>query len=136
MAKKKLKETKEEAVFFVGMKDPMELRRSILESSKELLQYLQRTEKFKQVRKEKTAEIAKLKSIMKEINSLSRKLKQSLPKTGLRAAKPKLKVEASKPITEPEVQQELPVEPPKEMNELERLESELNEIEDRLGKLD
>ena len=47
------KEKEEDQVFFVGIKDPIEIRRSILESSKEMLQYLQRAERFKEVRKEK-----------------------------------------------------------------------------------
>ncbi len=131
------KEKEEGGVFFVGIKDPIEIRRSLLESSKEMLQYLQRAEKFKEVRKEKEHEIAKLKAIMKEIKAMARKVKASLPKTGLRAAakKPKPVKKAKKKTSKKKEQKEIVVEAPKEMNEIEKLESELGEIEGRLNKL-
>jgi hypothetical protein len=136
---------KEESVFYVGIKDPIEIRRSILESSKELLQYLQRAEKFKAVRKEKTHQLEKLREEMKEIQALAKKLKALLPKTGLRAkAKPKpaAKKEAPKAQVKQEpIKETIPsmpapkAEEPKEMSELEKLEAELGEIEGRLTKL-
>ena len=129
----------EEQVFYVGIKDPIEIRRSILESSKEMLQYLQRAERFKEVRKEKAEMTKELKENMKEIQKLVRKLKSSLPSTGLRAKAPKKtkpeKKEKVMPV-EKDIQKELePIEKPKEMNELEKLEAELGEIESRLTKL-
>ena len=137
------KEKEEGSVFFVGVRDPIEIRRSLLESSKEILQYMQRAEKFKEVRKEKAVQIAKLKDIMKQLNKLVKNLKAGLPKTGLRAKKPKVvaepkKKKASKKKAKKEVLTELPevkVEEPKEMSEIERLEAELGEIEGRLSKL-
>jgi DNA topoisomerase VI subunit B len=128
---------KEESMFYVGMKDPIEIRRSLLESSKELLQYLQRAERFKAVRKEKTVQIGELREMMKEIQALVRKLKSSLPKTGLRAvaAKPRPKKAAAKKETPKSKPTPVIVEKPREMTELERLEAELGEIEGRLGKL-
>ncbi|MBW2996513.1 hypothetical protein KY332_04405 [Candidatus Woesearchaeota archaeon] len=128
---------KEEQVFYVGIKDPLEIRRSMLESSKELLQYLQRFEKFKAVRKEKAEQTAKLKGVMKEITTLVKQLKSNLPKTGLRAAKHKEKPKPKK-VTVAAPKKEAPkveVEKPKEMTELEKLESELSEIEGRLTGL-
>ncbi len=134
------REKEEESVFYVGIKDPIELRRSILESSKEMLQYLQRAERFKDVRKEKTEKIAELRETMKEIKSLSKKLKVLLPKTGLRAKSPPKatpKKKGKKVKAKKAAPKEVPVEveKPKEMNELEKLESELGEIEGRLTKL-
>ena len=133
------KEKEEDSVFYVGIKDPIEIRRSILESSKEMLHYLQRAEKFKHVRKEKAVQIAKLKEDMKEITKLTRKLKSLLPKSGLRAAKPKPKPKPQKKAKKKaEAKKEAPpveVEKPKETSELEKLETELGEIEGRLTKL-
>ncbi|MEE9525277.1 MAG: hypothetical protein V3V78_01575 [Candidatus Woesearchaeota archaeon] len=130
---------KEESMFYVGMKDPIEIRRSLLESSKEALQYLQRFERFKEVRKEKEAEIIKLKEAMKDILALVRKLKTELPKSGLRAkphkAAPKPKKTAAKKEAPKEVAPPIEVEKPREMSELEKLEAELSEIEGRLTKL-
>ena len=131
------KEKEEGSVFYVGVKDPIEIRRSLLESSKEMLQYLQRAEKFKAVRKEKAEQIAKLREIMKEITGLVRKLKSQLPKTGLRTKAVK-KEKPKKAKKKEKVEKEAPppeVEKPAEMTELEKLESELGEIEGRLTKL-
>ena len=143
MAKKQ--EEKEE-VFYVGVKDPIEIRRSLLESSKEIVQYLQRAERFKATRTEKAEQIAKLKQTMREITSLTRKLKTALPKTQIRARLHKheeevLKeelieknIEAAK--EKDKVEEEEIKEKPAGMSELEKLETELGEIESRLTKMD
>lgn len=139
MAKRHKK--KEPEIFFVGVEDPIELRRSILESSKEIVQYLQRFERFKKVRSEKASEIVKLRIQTKEINKLVRQLKLLLPKTKLRRKVPKPeepKEIKRTPIMEEEIE---PVKIPipkieaKPMSDIEKLEAELSEIEDRLGKL-
>ena len=145
---------KNDGVFYVGVKDPIEIRRSILESSKEMLQYLQRAEKFKEVRKEKTEQIVKLKETMNDVHVLVRKLKAHLPKTGLRSKTPKEikfevhKIEAKEKAKEhKEEEKQKPKKhhhhkkkveaeaAPKEASELEKLEAELGEIENRLTKL-
>ncbi len=148
----KKKEKEEESVFYVGVRDPVEIRRSLLESSKEMIQYLQRAEKFKSVRKEKTKLISKLKEDTKEITKLIKKLKRDLPKTGLRAqmhkqeeakqvkkemAKTKELEEKAKKSEKKAPKKEKPKEEkaPKEMTELEKLEKELSTIESRLTKL-
>ncbi len=51
MAKKKEKEEKE--VFYVGVTDPAELRKDILESIKDIITVLKTYENFKSVREEK-----------------------------------------------------------------------------------
>lgn len=79
-----VKKESEEEVFYIGIKDPIGMRRAILESSKDIVQYLQRAERFKAVRAEKTEQILKLKGISKELQSLMRKLKIVFPKTKLR----------------------------------------------------
>lgn len=147
MAKKP--EEKEE-VFYVGVKDPIEIRRSILESSKEMVQYLQRAERFKKVRAEKSEQIAKLKETTHEITKLVRKLKAALPKTKLRARLHKHEEEIRKKVIVKELKEvkeeakvkkkKVPVkeeeeEKKKPMTELEKLETELGEIESRLTKL-
>lgn len=133
----KLKKKESESIFYVGVKDPVELRRSILESSKEMLQHLQRADKFKEVREEKAAEISKLKVTMDQLNKLVRKLRLAMPKTGVRAAAGKKKETKHKKSAKAHKQEEveLTVEKPIQMSELEKLESELSEIEGRLTKL-
>jgi hypothetical protein len=145
-----MKEAEEEA-FYVGIKDPIEIRRSILESSKDIVQFLQRAERFKAVRAEKAEQFAKLKEISKEIQGMIRKLRTALPKTKIRISlyerKEKIKEEAEKKkkgkIKEEKAapakvkKKEAPPEEKKEeASELEKLESELGEIESRLSRLD
>ena len=136
----KKEEKKEEEVFYVGIRDPAEIRRSILESSKEMLQYLQRFEKFKEVRSEKESMIVQLKEDIKNIQNLVRKLKQGLPKSGVRAkthkvSKKKAKAKKEKPAKVVVEEEPVVEEKPKEMTELEKLEGELEDIEGRLTKL-
>jgi len=134
----KEEETKE--IYYVGVKDPIEVRRSVLESSKELVQYLQRAERFKKVRVEKAAEIVKLKQTMKEISSLIKKLKAALPKTNLRTKLGRHEKEAKAKAIQKTIK-EIPVAPKKEVSkekpqtELQKLEAELAEIESNLTKM-
>ncbi len=154
MPKKTKKAEKEEQdVFYVGIKDPIEIRRSILESSREVVQYLQRAERFRATRAEKGEQIAKLRSIMNEIHSLVRKLRAELPKTNLRVKMHKheevvVKEEAAAKKTEERKAKEskagkkeipaaraAPAAKSKESSELEKLEAELGEIESRLTRV-
>jgi hypothetical protein len=130
------KEVKQEP-FYVGIKDPTELRRTLLESTRDIVQHLQKSERFKAVRKEKLEEIAKLKSLIKEITKNINKLKQVLPKTKLRASKAAAPEKAVVEKPREEIKERHKIEErPKPSTELEKLESELNEIEKRLGKLE
>ena len=145
MPKKKAKDE----IFFVGLKDRIEIRRSLLESAKEAIQYMQRFERFKKVRDEKEDEVKKLKEIVHEIHSLVRKVKARLPKTKLRAKLHKheeeinkidiINIEQSskkgKEATKQEPNIEEPVKKTKAKSEIEKLESELSEIEGRLTNL-
>ncbi|MFC1800687.1 hypothetical protein ACFLYT_01390 [Nanoarchaeota archaeon] len=141
MAKKAKKPAKTEEPFFIGIKDPIGMRRAILESSKDVIQSLQRFEKFTGTRKKKREHVEKLKVTVKEAVGLIKRLKKGLPSSGLRmksaAPKPKpIPVEPKKVVkkeSKPEVKQ--PVMKPKHMGELEKLESELSDIESKLGSL-
>ena len=151
---------KEDDVFFVGVQDPIELRRSILESSKDLLQYMQRFEKFKEVRMEKQEQFIKLGEVTAEIAKLVRKLKTELPKTHIRArmhkheeevkkaaakkkakkkakATKKAKKTAKKAPPRPKAKPEIKIKPAPEkpLTDLEKLEAELGAIETRLTKM-
>ncbi|MBW3014979.1 hypothetical protein KY330_01000 [Candidatus Woesearchaeota archaeon] len=138
------KETKKE-IFYVGVKDPIEIRRTLLESSKEMVHAMQRYERFKEVRKEKIDEVQNLKEIISEIKKLANKLKQLLPETELRIKANKEKVNmlkkksANKQKTEIKkaqvIEKPLVMPKPRATSELEKLEAELANIENKLGKL-
>jgi len=147
MAKKRKAAKKEEEPFFVGIPDPVEIRRSVLESSKDLLHYLSRFEKFKHVRNEKAEYIAKLKDVTAEITKMVNKLKMALPKTKLRAKlhgrERRLRTIAAaeeKAEKRKEKQARLKIEkakpPRRPMTDLEKLEAELGAIESRLTKME
>ncbi len=143
------KPIKEDDIFFVGIRDPVEVRRNLLESTRDVVQTLQRFERFKQVRDEKQQEVAGLREQVKEINRLVNKLKSSLPKTKLRiklheeaavAEKKRKELEekkaAGKKKEEKQIvkkEEQLPAK--RELTEIEKLERELGEIEGRLSNL-
>lgn len=120
-------------MFFVEVNQSDEVKRNILESLKEIVENLQRFEKFKETRKEKIENIEKLGKIMKEINKVVPRLKESLPETKIRAKKVsngnEKKVVAVEKKTPEEVAKRKPA------TELQKLESELTDIEDKLRSL-
>lgn len=115
----------QKGVFYVGIRDPISLRRNILECVKDVVQSEQRFERYKQLRLAKIEETVKLKCLIREINMLVSKLKDQLPDTMLRAiTHDNSKVVQSKKKLEPKKN-------PK--SDLEDLEAELDAIE---GKID
>ena len=76
----------DENVFYVGIKEPIQLRRLLLECSKEILQSLQDYEKIQAIREEKIQNIMQLKTLIKEIYNLNSQLGRILPKAQLRAS--------------------------------------------------
>ena len=142
----KVKEkTQDSELFFVEVKDPGEVRRNILETLREILNVLQRFEKFRGMKQEKLEKIQNLRILVRQANNILRHLKSKLPQTSLRAApvreipkqirqvyhKKKKKEKVAKEVkTEKQVKM-----PKKEMTEIEKLESELNAIEGKLKSL-
>jgi len=97
--------------FFVGLNEPTEIRRNLLEASKLVIQNLQRHEKITLIREEKLRKIKALSNDIKKIKVMSNELKDLLPKTSIKTTK----------VTN--------------STELRKLEHELTEIEEELGKL-
>ena len=118
-------------IYFVGLEEPDELRRYLLESARDAVDILKKFERFKSVRSEKIREIEKLKSDMREISKLVAKLRSELPKTKLR-----VKLRAHEKVVEKKtVKKEEKITKKKEMTELDKLESELSAIEGKLKSL-
>lgn len=137
---------KKDHIFYVGIRDPIEIRRSLLESSKDVVHSLQRFERFKEVRKDKQDSLQELAKVMFQVKKLAAQLKKALPETDLRVElgkeqqKLKMKKEAAKTPAKqemPKIKKEELKEriSPKEMNELEKLEAELSAIEGKLSEL-
>ena len=144
-------EKKEGDIFFVGIKDPIEIRRSILESLKGTVEDLQRFERFKAVREEKVNAVRVLKIQVRELHRMVNKLRTEVPRSDLRikmgaehvaieaekakmTKKEKKKSAAKKVEVKEEKQPEVKLKP-KELSELEKLEAELSSIESKLGRI-
>jgi len=117
---------KEENNFFVGIKDPVEVRRSVLEASKKLIETLQRFEQFKENRKKKIEYIESLKKVIADIGKLNTKLKNILPKTNLRIPSELLKEKDVGPVIVEKA----------EKTGLGELDKELKDIEEKLNHLE
>lgn len=121
---KKKPEKKE--LFYIGVRNAVDIRRNILESTKEFVQVLQMYESYAKLRPEILKKTEKLQSDIQMIKRWNSRLKRILPETGLRA-EPIKKKKPEKKLKEGK--------PEKPASELEKLESELNIIESRLSKI-
>ena len=79
------------AEFYKGIKDPEELRRSLLECSKGVITSLQNSKEYENLRKRKETTILKLKEEIDEINRLYFQLNVALPEEELEEKKLKNK---------------------------------------------
>ena len=120
-------------MFFVEVNQSDEVKRNILESIKEIVENLQRFEKFKETRKEKIEKIEKLGKIMKEINKIVPQLRGALPETKIRTKKVSKGEQKKTVAVEEETPREIAKRKP--VTELQKLESELSEIENKLRSL-
>lgn len=125
MAKKKQVAEKEDPLY-VGISNPSNIRRNVLESSKDLLGVLKQMEKIKEIRAEKRKNIDALQTAIREIKSLLLKVKKRLPSVSNKVQMPEAPVKLAVPTPKPTKK--------KEKTEIEKLESELAYIESKLRK--
>lgn len=118
--------------FFVGIKDPVSVRRSILECTKDIVRNLQKYEQFRKTREEKIKKIIELKHVFEEIDKLNADLKAEFPKADLKLdVFERAPVKERKSIKEPKPEKISK----KQLGEIEKLEEELSLIENRLNRL-
>jgi len=109
--------------FYVGVKEPVSLRRNLLESSKGIVQSLKDYEKLKLIREERHKKILEFRDKINEILTLLSGLKEHFPKHGLKEdVYVKSKTEKTKKVDI-------------KIDEIDRLEQDLAEIESRLGSM-
>ncbi|MBI4438959.1 hypothetical protein HY640_03445 [Candidatus Woesearchaeota archaeon] len=118
-------------VFYVGIDEPSQLRRSVLEASKDLIRFMQRYERLKAVRSEKYAQTARLRALYHEVIGLISDLKADLPRVDVKSL-PRYEDEPKKKAQQPEQVEKKVV---KRMSGVERLEAELGQIEEKLRTL-
>ncbi len=119
---------KEKELFFVGLSNPTSLRREILLSTKNAIQFLKKNEELKDSRIQKIEKIMEFKNDMKEINALMNRLKDKLPKAKVRVRESPIKKTIHR--TGEKIKTKT-----RKVSELEKLETELGDIEKKLGRL-
>ena len=121
-------------LFYVGIADPVEVRKNLLSCSKKVITALKRYENFYEEREKKIELMIELRKVIKEIMFLNGKLKTTFPKTSLRA----LGAEKTKFVEKGKARsvKRKQVRAVKEEGELYKLEEELASIEEKLGALE
>jgi len=114
--------------FYVGVKEPVSLRRSLLESSKAIVQGLKDYEKLKSIREERHKKILEFRDKISEVLILISELNEHLPRHKLKEDV-YVKSKAEKTRKGKTKKAEIKI------DEIERLEHDLAEIESRLKSM-
>lgn len=126
----------EQKSFYVGISNKSDIRREILECSKDIVGILKGYDKVNSIREEKIEKIFELKNVLAEIKQLNNSLKEKFP-----SEKPKekknIKKAYAKKVEKPKFVKMAPIKHivKKPSSEIKKLEEELSEIEDRLSKM-
>ena len=84
--------------YFVGIQDTRDLKRALLEATRDTVVFLQRYENFNKIKNEKNETIAELKKRIKEISSVVADLKRKLPESELHKKLNKEEISVEKDI--------------------------------------
>jgi|SRR3989344_1117113 len=151
-----VKKESEHGVFYMGVRDPIDVRRNLLENAREAIHFLKRYEKLKSLRTEKMQAILKLDTEVKELRALMTKLRKVFPTTKMHMNFPMRKPQCvvcgdsfknqglltqhmkrhePKKKMEPIAEKPVVLEKRSQKGDVDELEDELAEIEDKLDKL-
>lgn len=123
----------EKELFFAELRNPNEIRRNVLEARREIIESLQRYENIKFLRDQKLEKIKELRKVTKDINKTIVNLRNILPKAKIREetiqVKKKKETQKKRKVKKKEEPKE------KHTSELDRMEAELNAIEEKLNLL-
>ncbi len=125
------KDTKDE-LFFVGVQNARDTRRSILESTREIVLQLRSYEQLKLIREQKTTLMLQLSTRLNELERLIDSLKRNVPKTRLREEIAPSRQGAYSPYSVPS---SAPARTSLHSADIARLESDLSAIEQKLNTL-
>jgi hypothetical protein len=109
-------------LFFVGIKDPIEIRKELLTSTKTLIDSLKSYERYTAVKDSKTGYIMELKHVFDELLVLNKKLRGKVPRVPIKTPKVTRETKAPKKVKISKAK-------------IDVLEEELSKIEERLGSL-
>jgi len=113
-------------LLYVGINNPVELRRDVLMSSKDTLNLMRKIEILQALRRQKEEVRNILHHIFEELIVLNKKLRTAMPKTSIPEA----------PVILPEPVAEMHEEPSAPRTKLQILEDELAAIENKLAALE
>lgn len=134
--KKKLAEvTPEHQDYFVYLKNPLEYRRHLLESSRKILFCLKSHQKIFLIRQKKLEEMNKLKTSVRELLYLNKKFNEKLPKYNTGFLEDVPSKDKSRPINVKSAVAKKPADVKHERTEMDRLEESLANIEKKLKTL-
>ena len=123
--------TSEKDGFFVGVYDPIDVRRNLLENSKELIKSLQSFDTLLKIRHQKIVAYKETKEVMNELDLLIVKLRSGLPKAHLRKA---IEKKRPKRIMSTKIQTDLKSDSrDRFISELKKLEQEMKNIEKEIS---
>ncbi|MBN1644917.1 hypothetical protein JW851_02675 [Candidatus Woesearchaeota archaeon] len=125
MKKKTKKQVAKKKPFFVGIKDTVFIRRSVLLSSKNLIDCLRKYEGLVDLRLRKQNYVVEFKRVIDELLVLNRKLRSHLPKTELREKEVPVRTKAKPSVSIPLNKSHLDI-----------LEEELARVESKLDRLE
>ena len=127
------KESKHDEQFFVGIHETRDLRRNVLESSREMVHTLQSYEKIIEIREEKLRRTKQFKTVIEELKLLVSKLSQAMPRVQVRQPEPKKMTRSSRKRRKE--RRVVPKKKEEEILELKKLEEELSAVEGKLSQI-
>ena len=128
---KTAKAIKKDSEVHIAIMEPESLRRYVLESAKDSIQFLQRQEGLEDIRQKKKELFEELSGVLKELVFLNNKLDKAIPRLGIN--KPELKREFAR--DEELIREYEQGTGPMARSRLDVLEDELEEIEKRISAL-
>lgn len=125
MARKKPVPVEKEEPLFVGVANPINLRRNLLESSKGLLSVLKQMEKIKEIRAKKKEGMDGLHVLLRDVKNSLIRLRKKVPAVAAKVHIPEQSVEKKEKI---QIQKQ-------PQTELDKLEAEIAYIESKLKRV-
>jgi len=130
MTRKKSTDDVKEDPIFIGIRDPSNLRRNMLEASRNFLKVLKRMEEIKILRSKKSEKLDEVQKNFRELKVLFSKLKKRVPASVItHTTSNKLTGMQKNKSKSPTLKVEVPKRAP---SEIEKLEREISEIEKKL----